>query len=430
VLTQTPTALWPSRQVQIGCVAAFGEAGVEFSYALDGAAWSDWSNINSYTWTGVSDANHVLRVRARDRDYNVERSPANWVFEVDATPPSPVLAFPTFGLAVRDSILIRGTAADERFKAYRVEYRPTGTMDWNLLTESFDQVAEGVLCGWNTTSLKEGDYDVRLVVSDTLGLTGAAAIRVVVDNQAPWANETAPAVVSAAAGGSIYTTDEEVHLYFPPWAFAGDTEVTIVPAAWDGAPDTLENGARRVLSGYQVSWGSASLEKAATLDMSYATPGALGVPMDGTPALYVFGVDSTWQRLGGTLDASGKHISCAINEAGQYAIYAEAGGIPGSSTLSEVIVTPRVFSPAGVFASDEAAISFSLGRPGPVTVKVYNRAGRLVRAVVSGRQMSAGANLIRWDGRDSYTNLAEDGLYLVVVEALGQRQVKTLAVVR
>jgi hypothetical protein len=53
-----------------------------------------------------------------------------------------------------------------------------------------------------------------------------------------------------------------------------------------------------------------------------------------------------------------------------------------------------------------------------------------MREVASGRQMNAGANLVRWDGRDGDANLAEDGLYLVVVEALGHKQTKTLAVVR
>jgi flagellar hook assembly protein FlgD len=94
------------------------------------------------------------------------------------------------------------------------------------------------------------------------------------------------------------------------------------------------------------------------------------------------------------------------------------------------MVTPRVFSPRGAFASDEAAISFSLGRSGPVTVKVYNRAGRLVREVTSGQQMNAGANLVRWDGRDSAANIVQDGVYLVVVEALGQKETETLAIVR
>jgi len=94
------------------------------------------------------------------------------------------------------------------------------------------------------------------------------------------------------------------------------------------------------------------------------------------------------------------------------------------------VVTPRVFSARGSFASEEAAISFTLGRPGPVTVRIYNRAGRLVREVASGQQMNPGANLVRWDGCDSDSNLAEDGLYLVVVEALGRKETRTLAVAR
>jgi flagellar hook assembly protein FlgD len=76
------------------------------------------------------------------------------------------------------------------------------------------------------------------------------------------------------------------------------------------------------------------------------------------------------------------------------------------------------------------AISFTLGRAGPVTAKVYNRAGRLVDELVSGLQMNAGANVVRWDGRDVDGAEVPDGLYLVAVEALGERQVQTLAVVR
>lgn len=46
------------------------------------------------------------------------------------------------------------------------------------------------------------------------------------------------------------------------------------------------------------------------------------------------------------------------------------------------------------------------------------------------QRMDAGANPVRWDGRDSDSNFVEDGLYLVVVEALGRKETKTLAVVR
>jgi streptogramin lyase len=472
VFISRPIRLSTSTTHAVTFCAAFREVwGITFSYSFDGSVWSDWSTSNAWMASELCDGEHVFMVKGRDKAGNVESTPAVCVFEIDATPPLPVITFPASREAVRDSVTIRGAAADLRFKKYLVELRSSSGASLDTLVESSSPVADGVLCGWNTLPLPDGDYEVRLSVTDTLGLTSATLVRVIVDNQAPWAEETAPAILRSGAGGNIYTTNREVHLYFPPHAFAQDTEVNIVSLSESDVPDTLESGARRVLAGYEISWGTAVLDKPATLEMSYAgaemsltasqcadmrrsfkvsdegesspapaTSWAGDIatsiseghspPVDGALSLYVFGSDSTWQRLGGTVDGSAKRISCAISEAGRYAIYADAGGVLGPSTLSNIAVTPRVFSPRGAFANEEAAISFSLGRPGPVTVKVYNRAGHLVREVASSQPMNAGANLVRWDGRDSDTNLVEDGLYLVVVEALGQKQVKTLAVVR
>ena len=65
-----------------------------------------------------------------------------------------------------------------------------------------------------------------------------------------------------------------------------------------------------------------------------------------------------------------------------------------------------------------------------MTVKVFNRAGRLVKEVATDEPMGAGANLVRWDGRDRDGAVVDDGIYVVSVKALGQEQVHTLAVVR
>jgi flagellar hook assembly protein FlgD len=93
-------------------------------------------------------------------------------------------------------------------------------------------------------------------------------------------------------------------------------------------------------------------------------------------------------------------------------------------------LTPRVFSPSGGFASTSAAISFTLARPASTTVTVFNRAGRRVRSVMSGRPLGTGANLVYWDGRDDAGGVVEDGIYLVGVEALGEVRKRTVAVVR
>ena len=101
--------------------------------------------------------------------------------------------------------------------------------------------------------------------------------------------------------------------------------------------------------------------------------------------------------------------------------------LPGG--LSGLTLTPRAFSPKGNFASSDVAIGFTLARSGDFTVKLYNRAGRLVRSVARGAPGTPGANLVRWDGRGDDGHVVEPGLYLVTVEALGETRTQTLGVV-
>ena len=190
------------------------------------------------------------------------------------------------------------------------------------------------------------------------------------------------------------------------------------------APASLPDGAARVSVGYELNWGTVALEKAATLD--------LAMPMDGAAVVYSAGADAAWQRVGGTVDASTNRITVPVSAPGRYALYRE-GGVPapvGVARLSGITLTPRVFSPRGTYASTSLAIGFSLGRPGAVTVKVYNRAGRLVREVASGLALGAGANVVHWDGRDDDGRAAEDGAYLVTIGAFGETQTRALAVVK
>jgi hypothetical protein len=249
---------------------------------------------------------------------------------------------------------------------------------------------------------------------------GTAQVTVLVDNAFPFADQTAPAVVSSATGGDLYTNDAELHLFFPPGAFPDDALVSI--ATTTAAADTLGSGAVQAGPSFLLTW-SAPLNKAATAEFS--TQGAPEGPL----AIYHSPDGSAWTRLGGSPE-NGK-VSLAITAPGEYALFTDTAPAPeGATSLSALSFTPRVFSHAGSFAQDHLAIGFTLGRSTPVTVRVYNRAGRLVREVVAGERMGPGASLVRWDGRDRAGIPVADGLYLVSVEALGQTQRKTVAVVK
>ncbi len=433
VFLSAPPPVSSARNQSALFAAAFGEVeAIEFSYRQDGGPWTEWSRTSNWSLSDAADGIHVLEARSRDFLLNVDPTPARATFEIDATAPAPVVNSPSFGAVVHGAVTIQGTVDDRRLREFQVTVRPAGSATWNPpdateIARASSPVTSGVLATWSTASFPDGLYDLRVAATDSLGLTGVVQVTAQVDNAFPHADVTAPARVVAATGGDIYTTRSEAHFYFPPHAFREDALVTLAPNPDTAVPDTISSGAVRVLAGYDVGW-SAKLLKSARLEL--ALPG--GTAAQGTPVVYASMDGATWHRIGGTLvgDPAG-HIALALTEAGRYAVFAE-GSPPtgGPKTLSTLSFTPRVFSPSGTFADREVAISFALGRPAPVTVKIYNRAGRLVREVVVGLNLGAGANLIRWDGTDRDGRVVEDGLYLVTVEALGHAERAPLAVVK
>lgn len=430
------TVIWPrlpsvsaSRRQVVAFAAGFKEReDVDFSTSLGEGAWSEWSGQNVWVGEGLADGCYVLRVRTRDRAGNVDSTPAVFAFEVDAQLPQALILSPSSGEAVRDSLLIRGEADDPRFKQYRLEVRSVVTDPWQLLSESTTPVTNGLLGGWNTKNVTDGEYELRLSVMDTLGLNGVDVERVVVDNQFPPAERTSPAIVVSEDGGEVFTTDQEVHLYFAPRAFSADALVTIIPSGCSSSPEVSGSGNRSILAGYRVSWGDQELRKPAILNLSLEN-----VPEEvprGMLAIH-YSVDcSSWERIGGTPSEDGTRLSTSIRLGGVYVVDLDAGPVGNATTLSTLGFTPRIFSPDRASAAHEVAIDFSLGRRAEVTIKVYNRAGRLVKELVSTETLNAGVNLVRWNGRDLNGLVVPDGLYLVSVEALGHRQTATIAVVR
>jgi Ca2+-binding EF-hand superfamily protein len=98
----------------------------------------------------------------------------------------------------------------------------------------------------------------------------------------------------------------------------------------------------------------------------------------------------------------------------------------GAATLSDVVIAPL----AGARRTRGAEIGFALGKSGAVTIRVYDAAGRLVRTVTANETMSAGPHKVRWDGSSPAGGQVSNGLYLISVEAFGQRATKKLAIVK
>lgn len=413
----------------IGFASGYRETGsVRFSHALDGGPWSGWSTQAS--WTGVlNPGRHTFALRAQDEIGNVDPTPATAIFEIDITPPMAVISSPAFGQAVRDSITILGTASDARFREYVLEFRSMDTPgSWTALNRSSSAVTGDALGVWHTRSVPDGRYELRLTASNRLELTGDDLVEVIVDNTFPSVELTAPATIVARRGGDVYTTTRSAHLYFPPSAFNRDTIVEIAPGDSSGVPASQGPGIERVLPGFAISWGVVPLVKSAILEISLQQ---LDPEIPREELVIYHSEGSAWARVGGTVQDGGLYLSADIDKPGDYAVYRESTPITSQEgALGTLQLTPRVFSPSGGFSNDRLAISFVLDAPNEVTIKVLTRSGRIIREVASGAAVSAGHNVLYWDGKGSDGRTVHDGLYVVSVVVGGETQVKTVAVVR
>jgi len=70
-------------------------------------------------------------------------------------------------------------------------------------------------------------------------------------------------------------------------------------------------------------------------------------------------------------------------------------------------------------------IGYSLDRPGPVQLAVFDVQGRAVRRLVNAAQ-PAGPHAIRWDGRDDRGGLVPSGIYFFRLETGGKSEVHKL----
>jgi hypothetical protein len=99
-------------------------------------------------------------------------------------------------------------------------------------------------------------------------------------------------------------------------------------------------------------------------------------------------------------------------------------------------LSPNPFSPDNDGYEDRLIISLKLGWiRAAVTIRVYDRLGRLVRTIAQNREVAGNADLV-WDGLNDQTTVCPMGLYVVSLEAKDAngsgaiRKTKTVAIAR
>jgi hypothetical protein len=84
---------------------------------------------------------------------------------------------------------------------------------------------------------------------------------------------------------------------------------------------------------------------------------------------------------------------------------------PVARNASGVVLYPSIPNPS----YGACFIRYALPEPSPVTLRVYDVSGRLVRELEKGLR-SAGVNSVCWDGRDEFGKPAVNGVYFYRLE--------------
>ena len=169
---------------------------------------ADWS-------TGSLNGTYTVRLTTTDKAGNTSSSQVSFTMDnyINAS-----LDFPSSGMVLSDTIQIKGTVSDINFKEYRVEYGsgsnpmvfyPIGSVHTN-------QVTNEQLETWNTKTVSDGTYTIRLLVTDQAENQIIKKATIIVDNTYPTVSISNPIAGSCLAGnigisGTVY--DDNIQSY-------------------------------------------------------------------------------------------------------------------------------------------------------------------------------------------------------------------------
>ncbi len=185
---------------------------------------------------------------------------------VDNTSPQAVITTPQVGQMVSGDLSITGTAQDDNFLSYLVEYAPgTNPSDdaWEEIEGlAIQPVTDGVLRRWNTAGIDDGRYSLRLTVTDNAGHVSTVQRVVILDNQPPEAELRVPTANGVVTGIiEIIGTASDANIE--------EYKVFISPGEQPEANDwqLIGSGTRSKIDSVLAEWDTASLEGAYSIKL-------------------------------------------------------------------------------------------------------------------------------------------------------------------
>ncbi|ATB48542.1 Ig-like domain-containing protein [Corallococcus macrosporus] len=359
-ITSAPAAITNATSATFGF--ASDSAPVTYECALDGAAFSDCSNPR--TFSGLSEGDHTLAVRAVDAAGNADPTPATHAWTVDTTAPdAPGIDAPANGVSVpTQQPAISGTAQPGSLV--------TVTVDGDVLG-SAPVDANGDWTFTPSVPLGQGEHTVTATATDTAGNVSdpSAPTTFTVDTVVP----DAPEITTPGDGSTIATATPVFEGITEPYAqvtVTVDGEVIgTVTADGDGnwslpSPDALGEGPHTVEATATDAAGNTSEETSSGFSIDLSTPETF---IDSGPATFTRETTASFVLR---TENGGVGFECSLDGAA-FAACASPAGFSGLAEGSHTLAV-RAVNALGTVDPTPATYAWTVDLTAPATPAILS----------------------------------------------------------
>lgn len=434
------------------------------------------ANINQ-AWDGkdetntvVPDGTYTYTIDAYDPITESSAEPVSGTIKVDTVAPVAIISSPSENDTLSGTVTITGTATDDNFgwNSYLYYGQGTSPVIWEWIQNLWQEVTDDMLGEWDTTMLSNGDFVIRLELTDNAGnkTTTDVPVKVynlIISNAFAMPNPFSPnndgnkdtTIITANITGSAdwtITIKDSSNTLVKTLTGTGSA----ISRAWDGKDETStvvpDGNYTYYINAVDPETGATSNQVAGFLEIDNTPPIAeitspasgeeVGGTIDiiGTVDDLYFGwqsylyygegtAPSEWveiQNLWGTVinDTLASWDTTQVTN-GAYILRLDLTDFTGNRTITDVPISiynlvinnpsanPNPFSPNNNGVEDYTLITASVPCNVNWTIDIKNSSDVLIKSI-------AGTGKIinyQWDGKDSSNILAADGTYTYYINA-------------
>ena len=188
----------------------------------------------------LEDGKHTFSVRALDYDGNLSQV-STFDFTVDTVRPSVLITKPTPNQMVGGNLAIRGSILDDDLSQFQLEYRSLSSNRFQPIASGDQPQTSAILANWETSSLPDGAYQIRVVATDQLEHRKEHRVDITLDNTPPVVSLKAPAAGQKLSGNLKITAQaSDLHLQQYRLKYTQELPLT-AKSKWESIPTSLES---------------------------------------------------------------------------------------------------------------------------------------------------------------------------------------------